>query len=74
MTLQFFMVDFRCIGYHCCCSCGQSDSGSVFILSISIIGLKIWFVMQLSGPAANLSLKGSPYWMAPEVPSYSINF
>ena len=71
---QFFIVDFRCSGYHSCPSCGQSDSRSVFILSFSIIGFKIWFVMQLSGPAANLSLKGSPYWMAPEVPSYSINF
>ncbi|KAI8022461.1 Mitogen-activated protein kinase kinase kinase 5 [Camellia lanceoleosa] len=28
--------------------------------------IKISFVMQLSGPAANLSLKGSPYWMALE--------
>ena len=66
-------MDFRCSGYHSCPSCGQSDSPSVFILSFSIIGFKVWFVMHLSGPAANLSLKGSPYWMAPEVPSYSIN-
>ena len=25
------------------------------------------FSVQLNGQAANLSLKGSPYWMAPEV-------
>lgn len=29
------------------------------------------FLSQLTGQAAELSLKGSPYWMAPEVPSFA---
>lgn len=27
----------------------------------------VFITPQLTGPAADLSLKGSPYWMAPEV-------
>jgi len=34
------------------------------ILGLSNLGL---IVAQLTGQAADLSLKGSPYWMAPEV-------